>query len=146
MSTVETKGHVSPPRVKILIQYNSNLLQTFSTYSSKGDFIRNCFNFDPTFFSFSNFGKKILKLCIFSALGSSFVVLSFWPAPTRRGRLFVFGNSCRFKAIWLRVSMFIRVSQKTLFLNFASSVESLVRMGVQRPQIFFQRYRPINDT
>ena len=58
MSTVETKGHVSPPRVKILIQYNSNLLQTFSTYSSKGDFIRNCFNFDPTFFSFSNFGKK----------------------------------------------------------------------------------------
>ena len=79
MSTVETKGHVSPPRVKILIQYNSNLLQTFSTYSSKGDFIRNCFNFDPTFFSFSNFGKKILKLCIFSALGSSFVLLSFWP-------------------------------------------------------------------
>ena len=39
-----------------------------------------------------------------------------------------------------------RVSQKTLFLNFASSVESLVRMGVQRPQKFFQRYRPINDT
>ena len=39
-----------------------------------------------------------------------------------------------------------RVSQKTLFLNFASFFESLVRMGVQRPQKKFQRYRPINDT
>ena len=36
--------------------------------------------------------------------------------------------------------------KNTPFLNFASSVESLVRMGVQRPQNFFQRYRPINDT
>ena len=39
-----------------------------------------------------------------------------------------------------------RVSQQTLFLNFASSVESLVRMGVQRPQKKFQRYRPICKT
>ena len=31
---------------------------------------------------------------------------------------------------------------KTLVLNFASAVESLVRMGVQRPQTKFQRYRP----
>ena len=36
--------------------------------------------------------------------------------------------------------------KKTLFLNFASFFESLVRMGVQRPQKKFQRYRPINDT
>ena len=43
-------------------------------------------------------------------------------------------------------SMRSRVSQKTFFLNFASPVESLVRMGVQRPQKKFQRYRPINDT
>ena len=36
--------------------------------------------------------------------------------------------------------------KNTPFLNFASAVESLVRMGVQRPQFFFQHYRPINDT
>ena len=36
--------------------------------------------------------------------------------------------------------------KNTLFLNFASFFESLVRMGVQRPQKKFQRYRPINDT
>ena len=43
------------------------------------------------------------------------------------------------------VMVVVRVSQKTLFLNFASFFESLVRMGVQRPQKKFQRYRPIND-
>ena len=35
-----------------------------------------------------------------------------------------------------------RVSQKTLFLNFASVVESLVRMGVQRPQKNFSVIDP----
>ena len=40
----------------------------------------------------------------------------------------------------------VECPKKTLFLNFASAVESLVRMGVQRPQTKFQRYRPINDT
>ena len=35
---------------------------------------------------------------------------------------------------WVDVGVNPRVSQKTLVLNFASSVESLVPMGVQRPQ------------
>ena len=36
--------------------------------------------------------------------------------------------------------------KKTLFLNFVSAVEPLVRTSSQSPRKKFQRYRPINDT
>ena len=41
---------------------------------------------------------------------------------------------------------FTRVSQKTLFLNFVSAVEPLVRTSSRSPPKIFQRKRPINDT
>ena len=45
----------------------------------------------------------------------------------------------------INIMLVTRVSQKTLFLNFVSAVEPLVRTSSQSPRKKFQRYRPIND-
>ena len=58
----------------------------------------------------------------------------------------VYWSNVFFSSLVKCIGCAIGCPKKTLFLNFASLFESLVRMGVQRPQKKFQRYRPINDT